>query len=143
LDLIRQLDVSDSYVEAAIEHGRAELARRAGLYRGESPAPSASARVVVVADDGVATGATLRATLQAVRRQSPAYLVCAVPVGPHDSVDAVAEEVDAMVCPLLPRWFRAVGEWYDRFDQTVDEEVIALLRGARRRSSWRPDHEDR
>lgn len=126
-DLIRTLGVDDDFIAAATELARNELARRAVLYRGERPAPELAGRVVIVVDDGIATGATLRATLLTVRQQSPSLLVCAVPVGPPESVASIAEDVDAMVCPLRPRWFRAVGEWYQVFGQTSDEEVIATL----------------
>ncbi len=128
-DLIRRLGVTSEYMEAAIERARSKLADRATAYRGGRPPPDPTGRVAVVVDDGIATGATLRATLQAVRSQQPAALVCAVPVGPPDSVADLSTEVDAMVCPLQPRWFRAVGEWYDLFTQTTDDEVVRLLSG--------------
>ena len=127
-DIIRSLGVTDEFITAATEQARGELVRRAGLYRGDLPAPAVAGRLVVVVDDGIATGATLRATLRAVRSQSPASLVCAVPVGPPSSVAGVTADVDVMVCPLRPRWFRAVGEWYETFGQTSDTEVIATLR---------------
>jgi predicted phosphoribosyltransferase len=126
-DLIDRLDVSEHYLQETIEFEGFELQRRARLYRGDAPPPDVSGRVVVVVDDGIATGATLRAVLEAVHSQSPAYLMCAVPVGAPDSVAMVARRVDAMVCPLTPRWFRAVGEWYDSFAQTSDDEVIETL----------------
>ena len=89
--------------------------------------------MVVVVDDGIATGATLRATIRVIRLQRPAAIVCAVPVSARDSASAVGGEVDRLVCPLLPRFFRAVGEWYLSFGQTSDEEVVALLEEARSR----------
>lgn len=128
-DLIRRLEVPDEYVASATQRARAELARRAASYRSTAAPPQLDGRIVIVVDDGIATGATLRATLQAIRGQTPAELICAVPVGPRDSVDMIAAEVDAMVCPLQPRWFRAVGEWYESFAQTSDREVIAALAG--------------
>jgi len=127
-EIIRSLDVTEEYLAAATEQARGELLRRAALYRGERPAARIAGRAVVVVDDGIATGATLRATLLTVRSQSPATLVCAVPVGPPSSVADLAREVDAMVCPLQPRWFRAVGEWYEIFGQTSDSEVVDTLR---------------
>ena len=78
-------------------------------------------------DDGVATGATLRASLGYVRRLKPERLVCAVPVGPPGTIDVLAAEADEVICPLQPDRFRAVGEWYDDFGQTSDDEVVALL----------------
>ncbi len=127
-EIISSLGVTEDFIVAAIEQARGELVRRAALYRGDRSAPAVAGRVVVVVDDGIATGATLRATLQTVRNQAPAALVCAVPVGPPSSVADLAAEVDVMVCPLRPRWFRAVGEWYATFGQTSDSEVIATLR---------------
>jgi predicted phosphoribosyltransferase len=89
--------------------------------------PALKDRVVVVVDDGVATGATFHATLQTIRRQEPKLLVGAAPVGPIDSTSMLAASADVFVCPHRPRWFRAVGEWYDRFGQVSEEEVIAAL----------------
>jgi putative phosphoribosyl transferase len=126
-EIIRSLGVTDGYIATAVEQARGELVRRAALYRGDRPPARIAGRVVVVVDDGIATGATLRATLQTVRSQSPATLVCAVPVGPPSAVADLTLEVDVMVCPLQPRWFRAVGEWYETFGQTSDREVVATL----------------
>lgn len=129
-ELIRRLEVPDDYVAAATQRARDELRRRAISYRGDRDPPHVTGRSVIVVDDGIATGATLRVTLQALRTGSPAHLICAVPVGPRDALDFLEGETDAMVCPLQPRWFRAVGEWYDSFRQTTDSEVIAVLREA-------------
>jgi predicted phosphoribosyltransferase len=126
-EIIRSLGVTDDYVATAVELARGELIRRAALYRGDRLPARIAGRIVVVVDDGIATGATLRATLQTVRGQSPSTLVCAVPVGPPSSVADLTPEVDVMVCPLQPRWFRAVGEWYQTFGQTSDQEVITTL----------------
>ena len=126
--LIKSLGLSDDSVRTAAERARAELERRAALYRVDRPPAPVADRVVIVVDDGVATGATLRATLRTVRTQSPRTLVCAVPVGPPAAVEDLATEVDLMVCPRQPRWFRAVGEWYETFSQTTDREVIETLR---------------
>lgn len=125
--LIDELGISDRHVDELARVARRELERRLDNYRSVKPAAASAGRVVVVVDDGVATGATLRATLQAVRGQDPAFLIGAVPVGPPDSVQELSREADAFVCPLTPRWFRAVGEWYDEFTQTTDNEVIAAL----------------
>ncbi len=87
-------------------------------------------RVVIVVDDGVATGATLIASLRYLRALGPQRLVCAVPVGPPTTVDLLISEADEVVCPVQPDRFRAVGEWYDDFTQVRDDEVLAALAGA-------------
>ena len=86
---------------------------------------------MVVVDDGLATGATMRAAVQAVRTAGPARLVVAVPVGPPDSCAEVGALADELVCPLQPPTFGAVGEWYADFSATTDDEVLRLLAGAR------------
>jgi predicted phosphoribosyltransferase len=101
------------------------------MYRKDRLAPVVRDRVVVVVDDGIATGATLQAVLDGVRAEGPALLVCAVPVGAPDSVARLSAHADVMICPYTPRWFRAVGEWYESFGQTSDSEVVEILERAR------------
>ncbi|MCP4309015.1 MAG: phosphoribosyltransferase [bacterium] len=125
--LVERLGVAGDYLERATDRERFELQRRLVRYRGDRPPPDIGGRVVAVVDDGIATGATLRATLGSIRAQRPKWLGCVVPVGPADSVRRIADEVDAMVCPLQPKWFWAVGEWYESFSQTTDEEVVTVL----------------
>ncbi len=126
-DLIRRLSVDDRYLEAAVDAARAEATRRELLYRAGRPAPDLSGKRVVVVDDGVATGATLVAVLRMVGAVAD-LVVVAVPVGPKDTLDALRDEAAAVVCPLVPRWFAAVGEWYRDFRQTTDDEVLSALR---------------
>lgn len=126
-EMIRRMNLDRGDVKAEVERSLAELKRRRRLYGSEEPA--AGGRTVLVVDDGVATGATLRATLGYVRRLEPERLVCAVPVGPPSTIDLLAVEADEVVCPLQPERFRAVGEWYDDFGQTSDDEVVSLLAG--------------
>lgn len=125
--LIDRLGVGDSYIDQTLERERFELRRRADTYRAGRLPPKVGGRVVVIVDDGVATGATLQAVLEAVRLEQPALLVCAVPVGAPDSVERLMRFCDVMICLRRPRWFRAVGEWYETFGQTSDEEVVAAL----------------
>jgi putative phosphoribosyl transferase len=122
--MIRRLGASRAQVDDAVGRARAELDRRQGVF---GAAPDVAGRTVIVIDDGVATGATLRSALAFVRRRGAARIVCAVPVGAAATIDLIAAEVDEVVCPLTPDRFFAVGEWYDDFGQTTDATVMALL----------------
>ena len=126
------LTVLPEVVAAVVAREQAELLRRERLYRGERPAISVAGRCVIVVDDGLATGATMRAALQAIRQQQPAFLVAAVPVGAEDSCQALREEADEVVCAAMPQPFRAVGLSYEEFPQSSDNEVRSLLEEARR-----------
>ncbi|MFE9930869.1 phosphoribosyltransferase family protein [Streptomyces sp. NPDC005533] len=113
---------------AAVEHAEeAELARQARRFRGERPRVALAGRTVVVVDDGIATGATAAAACEVVRAQGAARVVVAVPVAPPDAVARLRTAADEVVCLSAPHAFRAVGEWYEDFSQTPDEEVVALL----------------
>ncbi|HHY51275.1 MAG TPA: hypothetical protein GYA10_16200, partial [Alphaproteobacteria bacterium] len=111
------------------------------IYRGDRPPLSVRGRTAIVVDDGIATGATVRAALRALQRAHPAKLVLAVPVAPADTLADLREECDEVVCLETPEPFRAVGVHYARFDQTSDEEVVALLERARQRHSSASDAE--
>ncbi len=104
-----------------------ELDRRMREYRGVRPFPQLAGRVVLLVDDGIATGSTMRAAVAAVRRQNPAEIVVAVPVAAVDTCEDLRREVDRMVCLSTPHTFTAVGDWYDDFSQTSDEQVRAHL----------------
>ena len=119
--------VDQHTLEAVTAREQAELERRERLYRGERPFPALAGRTVVLVDDGLATGATMRAAVGAVRRHAPARIVVAVPVGARESVAALRAEADEVFCVRQPEHFRAVGLWYQDFDQTSDEEVRRLL----------------
>jgi putative phosphoribosyl transferase len=109
-----------------------ELERRVAAYRGGHEALEVTDKTVIVVDDGVATGATMRAGLQALRAMGAAKIVAAAPVGAGDSVAALAEDADEVVVLETPEWFHAVGQWYENFGQTTDEEVQDLLTENRR-----------
>ncbi|MFC5379794.1 phosphoribosyltransferase [Aquipuribacter nitratireducens] len=111
----------------AVDEARTETGRLAAAYRGDRPLPDVAGRDVVLVDDGLATGATAAAALLRLREARPRRLVLAVPVGPPDAVRALGDLADDVVCPLVPPDLRAVSLWYDRFDQTTDAEVTALL----------------
>ncbi len=121
--------VPDADVDAVLHREVAELRRRDDAYRGTRPPPVLEGTVAVLVDDGIATGATMRAALAAVRRQRPTAVVIAVPVGAPETCRALAREVDALVCPSTPRPFRAVGLAYADFTPTSDGEVEGALRG--------------
>lgn len=130
--LLKRLQVSDAQLESEVQRQTAEVTRRLAVYRGDGPEPRVGGRVVIVVDDGVATGATMQAVLRWLRAASPERLVCAIPVGPRETVSILEADADDVVCPLRPRYFMAVGEWYDDFRQTSDDEVITLLAEAKR-----------
>jgi predicted phosphoribosyltransferase len=127
LDVVRRLRIPESYVEAEVARQRDEIKRREATYRSGRPAPTIAGRTVIVVDDGVATGSTLIAVLRSVRAAGPSRLCCAIPVGPPDTVQRLAAEVDEVICPLQPQSFLAVGSWYDDFAQVSDAAVLAAL----------------
>jgi predicted phosphoribosyltransferase len=129
-DLIAQLGVPPAAVEETIVREREELGRRERSYRGGRSAPDLLGRTVLLVDDGLATGATMRAAVAAVRKLGPRAVVAAAPVASPAACEDVAAEADACVCVSTPPDFTAVGEWYADFDQTTDEEVRALLAAA-------------
>lgn len=126
------ISVSPQDVAEVIAREQNELTRRELLYRGDRPALSLRGRCVVVVDDGLATGSTMRAAVMAIRQQKPASIVVAVPVGAEETCDLLRAEADEVVCAATPRPFRAVGLWYQNFPQSTDDEVHELLDEARR-----------
>ena len=125
------ITVSPEEVAEVVAREQNELLRREHLYRGQRPAISLAGRTVIVVDDGLATGATMRAAVLSIRQQHPARLVVAVPVGAQESCEELRQEADEVVCAAMPHPFRAVGLWYKNFPQTSDDEVSALLEEAR------------
>jgi len=122
--------VSESSLEAVTARERHELERRDRLYRGERPQPELRDRQVLLVDDGLATGSTMRAAVQAVRQQAPARIVLVAPVASTEAIASLRPLVDEVVCPLVPDWLSSIGEWYRHFGQTSDDEVQELLREA-------------
>ena len=129
--VLRQIPLDEAEIDAIAAREQAELDRREKLYRGGRPPLDPRDRVVILVDDGLATGASMRAAVEAVRRMGPKRVVVAVPVAARETCEDLGREVDELVCPVTPEPFYAVGLWYDDFSQTTDEEVEALLNAAR------------
>jgi putative phosphoribosyl transferase len=126
-DVVRWYRIPESAIEAVTRAERAELERRERAYRdGRAPVPIEK-RTVILVDDGLATGSTMRAAVLAVRRLHPARVVVAVPVGARETCEALRDTADEVVCAFVPEPFSAVGLWYADFSQTTDEEVRHLL----------------
>jgi putative phosphoribosyl transferase len=131
-NLIRVAHVSDADVERLADAEERELERRERLYRGDRPFPDLNAKTVILVDDGLATGASMRAAIAALREEKPARIVVAVPVAAPETCDAFRTIADEIVCAETPEPFQAVGQWYDDFSQTTDDDVKELLaRGTR------------
>ena len=128
-NLIERIGVPDSYVQEETARQRQEIKRRLAAYRGSRPEMDVQGKTVILVDDGVATGATILASLRALRAQHPAQLILAVPVAPEDTIQVLSAEADRIVCLYTPDLFWAVGAFYVAFDQTSDAEVIQLLQG--------------
>src|ERR687894_2185956 len=125
--VVRALRIPDYVIDAIAAKEEQELARRERLYRGDRPPPDVRGRTVILVDDGLATGATMHAAIQALRQQQPAHIVVAVPAASPEACDELKEEVDDVVCAVTPEPFYAVGLWYEDFSQTTDDEVRELL----------------
>jgi predicted phosphoribosyltransferase len=114
-------------IERVTVREKEELRRREEQYRGARPFPELEGRTVILVDDGLATGATMRAAARAVRARNPARLIIAVPVAPESSCDEMRSEADDVVCAFTPEPFFGVGQFYENFQQTTDDEVRELL----------------
>lgn len=130
--VINALVIPEAAVNRVAREEQMELERREHRYRGDRPPPDVRGRTVVVVDDGLATGSTMRAATAALRQREPARIVVAVPVAAQEACQSFRNIVDDIVCPLTPTPFRAIGQWYEDFSQTTDEEVRELLERANR-----------
>ena len=128
--LAERLDVSDAVLGALIARERDELERREQLYRGDRGPLALAGKTVILVDDGLATGATMRAAISALRTLKPARIAVAVPVASHEAAMAMRHEADAFLCAFLPSELYCVGQWYQDFSQTTDAELLELLRRA-------------
>ncbi len=130
-DLIKRLRLTEDEVETVRKLEDVELRRRAGVYRSGGERLPVTGATAIIVDDGLATGFTAAAGVASARRAGADQVWMAVPVGPPDTVDWLGELADNIICPLMPRFFEAVGMWYDDFDQTTDDEVVGLLEARR------------
>lgn len=130
-EVLDRVSVPPAWIERVAARERMELERREALYRGALPPLAVRGRSVIVVDDGLATGATMRAAVGALRAMGPRRIVIAAPVGAASTCRALAGEADEVVCLRTPEPFQAVGLWYEDFDQTTDREVRELLESAR------------
>jgi putative phosphoribosyl transferase len=126
-DVMRALPNADEIIESVTAKETKEVERREISYRDGRLAPELRGKTVILVDDGLATGATMRAAVKALRQRGVAKIVVAVPVGAPDTCREFEEEVDETVCAVAPEWFQAVGQYYQDFSQTSDEEVRQLL----------------
>ena len=127
-DIIRLLDIPEGVIEAATAREQKEIERREHAYRGDRPKPEIRGRTIIIVDDGLATGATMRAAVRALRVQSPSTIIVAVPTGAPDTCEELQKEADDAICLTKPYPFFSIGSWYDDFSQTTDEEVKSILR---------------
>jgi putative phosphoribosyl transferase len=126
-DVVQVLKIPESVIDAVADEEQRELERRERLYRDDRPPPAVRGRTVILIDDGLATGSSMRAAVAALRRLEPARIVVAVPVAASATCQELQAEVDEVVCARTPEPFYAVGLWYEDFSQTTDEEVHNLL----------------
>ncbi|NBB62264.1 phosphoribosyltransferase [Pseudomonas sp. ODNR1LW] len=144
-DALRAHPIDRASFEAVVAREAQELSRREKAYRGNRPPPQLKGQVVILIDDGLATGSSMMAAIQAVRMQAPERIVVAVPVAPRETVEDLSMQVDEVICPLIPEWMMSIGYWYLDFSQTSDEEVINLMQRAWERelsSASQTEHRD-
>jgi putative phosphoribosyl transferase len=128
-----QINIAQTVIDSVADREKKELQRRERLYRGNRPAPNVKDRAVILVDDGLATGSTMRAATIALRQKQPSKLIVAVPVAAPEICEEFRNDVDEIICALTPEPFMAVGAWYRDFSQTSDEEVRDLLERAENR----------
>ena len=129
-ELVEALSLPEALIDEVAAREEEELRRREILYRGDRPAPEVEGKTVILVDDGLATGSSMRAAVAAVRQRRPARIVVAVPTAPASTCEDLRPKVDELVCARTPKPFYAVGIWYENFNQVGDEEVRTLLREA-------------
>ena len=126
-DILQYLRVPDDYIKAEVKRQEEEIKRRIQKYLGDKPRVPIKGKIVILIDDGVATGATIRAAIASIRKRKPALIVLAIPVGPIDTIEELRKDADRVICLMTPEPFFAIGQFYENFEQTSDEEVIQIL----------------
>lgn len=129
-NLVAYIGVSSEYIKQESERQKKEIQRRLKLYRQDTPYPSLEGLEVVLVDDGIATGSTMKAALASAKKKGARSVVVAIPVGPPTTIDELKKQADNVVCLYTPEYFSAIGQFYDDFTQTSDEEVIELIKKA-------------
>ena len=127
-EIVREFDIGETYIQQEKARQLTEIKRRTEFIRQVWPKIPLEGRIVIVTDDGVATGATTQAALWAVKLEHPKKLIAAIPVGPEDTIRRLAEDVDEMLCLRVPAQFSAVGQFYEQFNPVEDEDVLTILR---------------
>ena len=127
---LRAHPIDPAAFDAVVARETRELLRREQVYRGARAPVQLKDQVVILIDDGLATGASMMAAIRAARAHAPSRIVVAVPVGPPETVEALRSEVDELICPIMPEWLMSIGHWYMDFSQTSDAQVIRLLHRA-------------
>jgi putative phosphoribosyl transferase len=129
-NIVESLLISESFIEQEKQRQMAEIQRRSQLIRNVRPKIPLRGRIVVVTDDGVATGATIQAAVWALRQEKPQKLIAAIPVASEEAIDRLARDVDELFCLRMPADFMAVGQFYINFNQVTDDEVLEILKNA-------------
>ena len=137
-NLITYIGVPRDYIKAESERQKHEIERRLKLYRQNEPYPSLKGLDVVIVDDGIATGSTMKAALASVKNRGASTVTVAVPVGPPSTIKELKKQAARVVCLYTPEYFQAIGQFYTDFNQTTDEEVIQLLKQSKQKSREKP-----
>ena len=137
-NLITYIGVQRDYIKAESERQKHEIERRLKLYRQNEPYPSLKGLDVVIVDDGIATGSTMKAALASVKNRGASTVTVAVPVGPPSTIKELKKQAARVVCLYTPEYFQAIGQFYTDFNQTTDEEVIQLLKQSKQKSREKP-----
>ena len=136
--LVAYIGVPKSYIKEESERQKREIERRLKMYRQDEPYPNLKGRDVIVVDDGIATGSTMKAALASVKNRGAKTVTVAVPVGPPSTIKELKRQADRVVFLYTPEYFQAIGQFYTDFNQTIDEEVIQLLKKANRKNAEKP-----